>query len=380
VGNVKFGESYLSSDKSILVNMIAFYFFIIGGIWGNSTHTNKKQQKHRITTTKFGSHSLVLTIITFIYFIYLAASGVILSWFHYSSNVTEYSNASIVYLTILLLVNSVFEFASLRQKHVESIITLIKCVNKFYLAIWIVTVSLLLLSGNRNECILILCPPLILYSILIKRITNKIVITGMLAGWLVLTVIGVVRQSGVSASSISGAEVGLYEGVRDYAVTNMCTTYLIELTDNQGAIYFNDAITGISSAIPFLGGFMNEFFPTKNERSTIVTTNGILGPNAWTGLGTSLVGDLYYYGKLPFVILYMLIFGWLISYLFTCLTKYQYFNIWYMTIYSFFFANMLYCLRAEWMMSFRYLGFGMIIILMIKFFDSKHSNQSFVIR
>lgn len=377
---MKFGLSYLSSDKSTLVNMIAFYFFMMGSIFGNKLKNGKIRHKHKYTNINFSRYSFIVTIIAFLYVIFLAVIGNISSWFHYSSNGTEYSNAPIVYLTILLLVNSVFEFMSLRQKHIVKLKNLLKSINKFYLGIWTLTVSLLLLSGNRNECLLILCPPLILYSILIKKIPNKVVLTGMLAGWLALTVIGVVRQSGVSVSSVSGAQVGIYEGFRDYAVTNMCTTYLIELTDNHDAIYFNDAITGISSAIPFLGGLMNEFFPVKNERSTIVTTNGILGPNAWTGLGTSLIGDLYYYGKLPFVILYMFLFGWLIAYLFTCLTKYNYFSVWYLTIYSFFFANVLYCLRAEWMMSFRYLGFGIVLIFILKLFDSKHSNQSLVIK
>lgn len=366
-----YGMAFLGSRKADLVNMIAFYSVMIGFTTGNHYKINIK---HKLWNNYLILHkevdflliSRILTLIIITFSLYLATSGEISSWFHYGEDNAGSgggSNTNLVYLTVLFMCNSVIEFSRLSKNKVKDISTLIKNINIPYCICILLISIILLISGNRNESLLIIIPPILLYSIFIQQISNRMMLWGVAWGWLVMTVIGVLRSTGDNSSS--DAEIGAYESVRDFAFANMSTTYLINETDKAGPIYFNDAVPGIASSIPFLGGVVNMVIPRKYYRSLDETTYGILGPNPFTGLGTSLTGDLYYFGGLPFVIIYLVLLGYLVSFFFNKFTFRKKYNIWEIILYAFLFSNVVYCLRAEWLMPFRYVGFSYFIIFIL---------------
>lgn len=88
-------------NKGVLVNTISLVVFLLACIRVNERPSNILL-KPRFTINRDYSLSIkLLSIATGVFIIYLFATGVILSWFQYSNNVSDYSNSDIVYLTML---------------------------------------------------------------------------------------------------------------------------------------------------------------------------------------------------------------------------------------------------------------------------------------
>ena len=183
-----------------------------------------------------------------------------------------------------------------------------------------------------------------------------------------LLLCGLVRKEGMRLNSID-SDITLYDVTRDYATVDINTSYLIQYTDENDPIYFRNTFLNILSSIPFLGGIINSAFDVDSDlRSTIITTEGMqLTSNRDSGLGTSLVGDVYYTAKGIFVVIFFYILGYVLSYSFYEFEVRKKFNIWLLVIYVFSVANSIYCIRAEWNMPFRYLGFSFVLIILFYF-------------
>lgn len=354
------------SNKALLLQSLGLYCFLLGETIENRKVRNIRKKFYISCDFSLCVH--FMSIIVSLYLVYLFTDGTVSSWFHYSGNNNgEYTNTSIVYLTILCIVYTVFEFSRLYEKGVTSFKTCILRLNKIYFANISIISTLLLISGNRNEALLILLPPIIAYCIFIKYITNKMFLTLFTIGGLSMIIIGLTRQAGVSAENIGNSELKLYESTRDFAYVDLSTKYLIEYSDEKSPIYFNNAIINMFSSVPFMGGLYTDVMGTDYDtRSVVLTTEGMQSEqNKASGLGTSLIGDLYYTGSLIFVLLYMLLFGMLMAYLFNRFTIRRSYSTWLLIIYLFLFSNCIYCVRAEWTMPIRYIGFSFFITFIV---------------
>lgn len=361
-------------NKSTLLQSIAFVVFMLGASKANIkvSNTNIVVNQFMIPYNfKIIIWILSIFILGLICLLYL--NGTIASWFHYSYYKNNYTNEYIVYLTILFLVLTAYEFSYLHKIGCNNFFSLLKSINKIYLFDITIISVLLLISGNRNEALLILFPPIIGYSIFIQRIKNKQFILGIICGIILMILIGVTRHTGVSVKSFQNSNVSLFEISRDFGLVDLNTMYLIDYTDCHGPIYFKNATINLFSSIPFLGGvFVTIFNIDRDIRSTEITTNGMQSfANMDSGLGTSLVGDLYYTGNFILVIIYMYFFGWLVSYLYDRYIIRKQYNIWLLIIFLYLMSNVVYCVRAEWTMPFRYIGFAFVVIIVSQIFIPK---------
>lgn len=357
-------------NKGIIVNTICLVVFLLA-----ATHVNEKPKGHStnkafIINRHLSSSINILTFITGGYILYLGGTGIISSWFKYSNIVTNYSNTEIVYLTMLFLVLTSLEFSKLSDIHCKSFKSFIKNVNKCYLTEVLLIGSLLLISGNRNESLLILLPIIVSYHIFIKSINNRQFLIMLLIGITVMALIGLTRNSG-SLDSLKGEAINMYDMTRDFGFVDNNTKYLIDYTDQNSPTGFKNALLNIFSSIPFLGGLVVSVTGLSYDiRTTELTTIGMqLSNNMESGLGTSLLGDLYYTGGILFTLFFMYCFGALIASLYKRFTIEKRYNIWSLIIYLFMFSNVIYAIRAEWTMPFRYIGFSFIILLVLRLFQ-----------
>ena len=166
---------------------------------------------------------------------------------------------------------------------------------------------------------------------------------------------------------------------QDLSFVDNNTKYLIDYADKNSPAGFKNALLNIFSSIPFLGGlFASVTGLTYDIRTTDLTTIGMkMSSNMESGLGTSLIGDLYYTGGIYFTLIYMYFFGKLIATLYRQFTIERRYNIWSLIIYLFLFSNVVYTIRAEWTMPFRYIGFSFIILLFLRVFQP-YKNSSYV--
>lgn len=357
-------------NKGVVVDTISLLVFLLA-----ATRVNEKPQSKSINKTFIINRHLslsinILAVIVGIYILYLGGTGIITSWFHYSNSGSDYSNTQIVYLTMLFIVLTSLEFSRLSEKYCSDFIDFIHQINKIYLVEILSISGLLLISGNRNECLLIILPMIICYHIFIKPFNNKQFLLILLIGMAAMIVIGLTRHSG-SLDSLKGEAINIYDMTRDFGFVDNNTKYLIEYTDNNSPAGFKNALITLFSSIPYLGGlFVGVTGLSYDTRTTEITTQGMqLSNNMDSGLGTSLIGDLYYTGGIIFTLLFMYFLGWLIASLYRQFSIEKRYSIWNLIIYIFMFSNVVYYIRAEWTMPFRYIGFSFIILIVLRVFQ-----------
>ena len=108
------------------------------------------------------------------------------------------------------------------------------------------------------------------------------------------------------------------------------------------------------------------------SQSTYITTEGLA---AWegTGLGTSLVGDLYYNAKLPFVIVFMSLFGYAISRMHIRFLVERRYSLLYVLIYLYIVSNAVYFVRQQWDFPISRIMYCFIILVVLyKIFNKPH--------
>lgn len=364
-------------NKGMIVQMLGFFGFMAAASYNNFKNiqfgnvTNWTSKSFLFVSVDLDKASNIIGIIVALYLLYLYFTGIISSWFHYSDNASSYTNLEIVYTTTLCLSLTIIEMTRLNRCGCYSFKNFIRKVNKICLIDIVLISVLLLISGNRNECLLILLPAIVAYSSLIQPLSNVQSLVGIVAGVTIMVFIGAIRQFGFQTSS--NMEFGLFEATRDFGIVDPNTRFLIEYVDTHGAVYFNNAFLALLSAVPFLGGIVANIFDLSNiTRSTQITTEGMqLANNMDSGLGTSLIGDLYYTSGILFVVLFMLLFGWFVSSMHNRFVIKKNFNTWLFVLYCYNFANVVYFIRAEWTMPFRYIGFTFLILLVITIICTK---------
>ena len=140
-----------------------------------------------------------------------------------------------------------------------------------------------------------------------------------------------------------------------------------------------NGINTVVSSIPFLGGLLLDEQKHTAEKlldSNIVTTD-YLNPGG-AGMGTSLLGDLYYCGGLPFLIVYMFILGYMFAYVTQKLIKGYSVSLFLLVCFCYYFANITYLLRATWYCMFRPIGFSLIIYFILYLFTTyKKHHENF---
>ena len=76
-----------------------------------------------------------------------------------------------------------------------------------------------------------------------------------------------------------------------------------------------------------------------------------------------------------FVLLFMGFLGWLLSKLYIRFMIQKIYSIYQLVIYLFMFANVVYFIRAEWTMPLRYLGFSLIIVMVLRLIQPLNSSK-----
>ena len=363
--NVSFSNK--TENKGIILNTLCLVVFLIGATRVNMMSSNTIHNNFFKINRNLSLSINVLAVITGLYIMYLGLSGVISSWFQYSNNVSDFSNSDIVYLTMLFLVNTSLEFSRLFDNKCNSLKSFFLKVNRIYFVEILFIGGVLLISGNRNECLLVMLPMIVSYHIFIKKIDTKQFFIMFSVGVSLMIVIGLTRQSN-DLALLQDKTINLYEMSRDFCFVDNNTKYLIDFTDKFSPAGFKNAFLNLLSSIPFLGGIVVSVTGLSYDtRSVDLTTQGMqLSSNMESGLGTSLMGDLYYTGGTFFTLFFMYFLGWLIATLYRRFMIEKKYDIWMLIIYLFMFSNVVYIIRAEWTMPFRYIGFSFVIALLLR--------------
>lgn len=356
-------------NKSEDIQMIAIIVLLFGATLGNEYACIKKRKRNDLSDCHAhdreisGIYTYVLVSIIFLLIIYDYVSGTFSTWFYYSNAdfmEVEDRNQGLGHLTCLLLATSIIEIIRLRNRNISDLKSFIRKVNKCFIAEWLGISALLFVSGNRNEMLLIMLPMIVGYTVCIKKITNKFLIIAGVTGVLLMAIVGMTRQDGVS---LSGGQLDLLSFTRDFADLGYNTDYLIKYTDKYGSTNFRGLFGSLLSGIPFVGSKILQAIAYKGPAaSATICTESVV---ASSGLGTSLIGDLYYTAGLVWVVVYLFIFGYVMSRLYHSDRN---LNIYWLVFYSYMVANAVYYVRSSWDFPITVIEYAIIIVLIGKLF------------
>lgn len=158
-------------------------------------------------------------------------------------------NQGLGHIDSLCLLSTVVEFTRLASLGVASARQFLSKVNRLYLLEIIIVSLLLILSGNRNEMLLICLPVVVAYSIFVKQIPNKYILLGLALGLVVMVYSGLTRQG----DTISMSDIDLYSITRDFSLVQINCDYLVKYTDDGHLHLFSTLPASLLGGILILG-------------------------------------------------------------------------------------------------------------------------------
>ena len=196
--------------------------------------------------------------------------------------------------------------------YTASLISFFKNLPFFFYINSLLLVVPLLISGLRSSALQLLIPLIMMYGITIKRISSIKVIALILAGYIFMVFIGLIR-SGDTGGDL-GQDSLFLTFVYDFVSANGANSFLIDYTDKYGITGGSNMILQTLSIIPFFQSIILSFVSTDNfaPNSSKFFTESFMD-STQGGLGTALIGDIYYSFGIVGVIILMFLIGLLVN-------------------------------------------------------------------
>lgn len=298
--------------------------------------------------------SLLLTIVNLvllILFLSTASSAFYRGEFNSLKGVSVY--ISIMYKSTLFLI-TILSFYANRNKIEGKTFSFIRNLNLFVLVGCLIYMILQLRSGERGVIIQFLFLMFLMYEIYVRRISKYIFFSTIIIGALAMSYIAQNRGSSNFLENRTFAVVGesypLIDIAMDFIVNNVTLLESLNYVDSNGFTYGTSLLGPVLQTVPFSQSVLLPVFniDLTTVSSAQLMTNYIfdnIDTEATYGLGTNLNADLYIVGGSAYLLLVMMLFGYIIA-----LLSYKTFekgDIISIIIYSSFFVLAIYLPRSS---------------------------------
>lgn len=353
--------------KGIALAMVGFHSYLCGLLSFKKRKVNTLIGDVEPIHTKPIMASLANWTCLMIFLLFMATGGknVLLM---YSGDIDR-EDANIGTLLYWILSYSVAVFASFSSTKFSksgNVLSNTLRLNKLFLVNSIIIIVFLLLSGYRSQAMQIIIPLLICYSVYVKRISVKMFFTILIAGLVVMVVIGMTRSGGDVESNVTT----LYY-FRDFNAANASLGFFVDEVSRNGITGGSNYIPQTLSIVPFLQSIVGSFVDFNNfALSSSRYYTGVFDTES--GLGTNIIGDIYYTFGLIGVIFIMFIMGRFCSYLSNRKNKYIF------LMYLIFTGNSIFAARVELLYVVRMLTWGCIILFAITIVARIMTNKKYI--
>ena len=298
-----FYVSNFSVVKVYLISTIGYLMYLIGLTIKNSGQQQIIRFNYSIQAKKI-SNWICFSLI----FIFYALGGIQLINL-YNADVAGMENrfqgwgGALFFAMYAYIVSIVVNFSS-TSIYRNSTVKFIKSLPTLFIINTILLVIPLLISGLRSSALQLIIPLILMYSISVKRITAKKMVFLLMLGFVLMVFIGFNRTE--SQSLIKQDNLVYY--FRDFFYANSGESYLIDYADKHGPTGGSNMLMHILSIVPFLQSFTAAIIDTSilQPASSTLYTDAY---NTGTGLGTNLIGDIYYTFHFIGVLILMFIYG-----------------------------------------------------------------------
>lgn len=248
-----------------------------------------------------------------------------------------------------------------------------KNIRNIILAYILISLILVLATGSRTIVIAILSILLVSYSKTVKSLSKPVIFSALTVGIVLMSFIMQFREDGNLSlkdysTTIAGSKLDVF---MDLIITTRNLYVLVDFTDSNFKSYFITAIEPLLSPIPTLSKYIINFnlpidimggrFPTFLE----------FGPNSTYGLGTNIVGEMYFSFGIYGVVIISYILGRVIKY-----SKDRADNKYFYFIYFYFVSIAIFYPRGFYLPNMRNLVWGLIFLWLIyKFLKLNDSEK-----
>lgn len=212
-----------------------------------------------------------------------------------------------------------------------------------------------LASGYRSESFKVLLPLIMAFSIQIRPFKKWEVSIILVGGTILMLYLGNTRSGGVFVFS----QLNFLSSVQDFTSANAANGYLISYTDKYGCTYGTNYLLRLFSVIPYMQTIMLSLTPPSfyAPSSSVLFTNNMGVTNG--GLGTGMIGDLYYSFSIVGVIVLMYFLGFICKKVSRLSSPYAW------ALFMNFVGNALFLPRGDISTIFRSMAFGVIFMFFI---------------
>ena len=357
--------------RSCILCMIGYLFYLLGLCCG---------QKKKICNVDFVIrqnplvNKLLNSMTTFFIILFFVLGGYTL-YYSYDQTVTvnllggnrfgRFGTAMALSF-ILLNISTISNLCTIDTSKCNSIWKFLKSLDIVYSFNMLVMSLFLLACGYRSGVMQIIIPFFVVLS-LRKIIKTKTSILIIVMGLILLALVGLLR-SRTSSLGMIAEEMSIVLFFRDFFGANSAVPSLIEYVDVHGTANFRNAINAILAAIPFLQSIISGVFGDDwiAISSSNLYTNEI-SQSFDSGMGTNIIGDLYYTGGFVCVIALMFMLGCIIRKISNSTNKYA------LIVMACLVGNAVFMPRVEFFYITQSCGFAIIIYWIVNFLFPSHN-------
>ena len=289
-----------------LYSSLGYLMFLLGATQAYNKKIYSEPYNINKCNKRIEKTFLLFSIITFLFFIIFDYKEFVSL---YQDTPDAYSTSYISWFSMMYLNYLICVFINARTAKITSINKFIKqypaCIISFILLEF-----LYLSSGHRTQAIGLFLPFIFLFSHCIKKLSGKAILMLCVVGFFVLIIIGQTRSgNGFNATTLG-------EFLIDFSGASVATSFFLQYVSDNGITFGTNYLIKILGAVPFLAGFCLSLGLKVEPDSFITYTDFFMSTGSGIGMGTSLIGDLYYSFGLPGIIILMFILGYIVSILF----------------------------------------------------------------
>lgn len=350
-------------SKGYLVCLLGYLFYILGLILVKYRHTSVIKFHFNLNFISFLNKTMGWICVG-LFLLFLATGGLsIILIYDANAGIDQARRFDgfgipMDLLGLSLNIATVTNFISLMlKKQHKSIIYLFKSFDIKYLFIFAFMSILFLITGYRSGALQLLLPFVILFTYFYK-ISNIKILVSLIAAVLLFVSIGYLR-SGNEQDAKTINNLDFITSLRDFYSINGALFFLIDYSDTNNPTYGTNIIFHSASAIPFAQNFIINFI---NPEDLSPDSSLLYSNSKWVnyGLGTNLIGDIYYTFGLTGVTILMFLLGVVIAY------SYRKMNIYWQIVYFILCGNSIFFPRIEYFYIFRYIGLSIFLIWILK--------------
>lgn len=352
-------QSLLS--KALILSSLGYYAYMLGLLTYNHKLKRLSVQFTGLYKIKYSTNDSINYLNIFIIILFFISGGIKMYTMYNGFDGVQserlngfgvFISYGIILCTLSMITN--FSVAYHKSKHRYNIFVK-KLPNTFIIVTLFYIVSFLI-SGYRSNAIQIVLPLLYLYNTTIRKINYKKFSLIILAGVVLLITIGLYRNGDDVETHL-----GFVDYVRDFIAANSANQFFIYYVDQNGPTYGSNILNQLLSVIPGLQSAMTLFIDSTKlsiASSSLYTNKFGL---TW-GLGTNVIGDLYYTFGLLGVAGLMYLLGYIIRFLENNFKRNIYYSAWYLLL----IGNSIFAARVEFFYILRSLSWIAIFIFIFK--------------